>query len=91
MKTDLFWYVVDECLLSLSAEFSSLLLQCSEPVEHGVLATGLQGYHTSVASDLKLMLAQVLYVIGQGGRGYLNFAREGEGERERERERACQR
>ena len=90
LRNDLFWSVVDESLLSLGAELSSLLLQGGEPVEHGVLVAGLQGHNSSVTGYLKLMLAQVFNVVGEGSRGYLDFTREREGgvkKRERERER----
>ena len=96
LRNDLFWSVVDESLLSLGAELSSLLLQGGEPVEHGVLVAGLQGHNSSVTGYLKLMLAQVFNVVGEGSRGYLDFTREREGgvkkrEREREREKEWER
>ena len=65
--TNLFRHVINKCLLSLGTEFPSLLLQCCEPVEHGLLATGLQRHHPTLTGDLKLMLAEVLQVIGQCG------------------------
>lgn len=81
LRIDLFRSVVDKSLLSLGTELSSLLLQRGEPVEHRVLAAGLQGHNSSVAGDLKLMLAQVLNVVGQSGRGYLDFTSGGGRER----------
>lgn len=49
-----------------------MYLQGLQPVEHGLPATGLERVDPTRCADLKLVLWQILYLVGQGGIGDIN-------------------
>ena len=49
-----------------------MYLQGLQPVEYGLPTTGLERVDPTRCADLKLVLWQILYLVGQGGVGDIN-------------------